>query len=77
MSILSVEYLSELGYKSRLPDNPFYKVYFSKDKESWLIVDLVTGYVCANIYKNEKPKEIFRGYIESKEQLEEIINQLK
>lgn len=78
MKILSVEYLSELGYKSRLPNNPLYKVYFSEDKESWLIVDLDTNYVSVNTMINQpyKPKELFRGIIESREELEEILKQL-
>lgn len=77
MSLLTVEYLAELGYKSRLPKNPSYKVYFSEDKESWLIVDLDTNYVSVNKFENERPKELFRGIIESREELEEVLNQLK
>lgn len=74
--ILTPEYLAELGYKSKIPNNPFYKVYFSEDRESWLTVDFKTDFVSVNKFINDKPQELFRGYIESKEELENIINQL-
>jgi hypothetical protein len=66
------EFLESLGFTTRFPDHRII-VYFAKDRESYLSVE-GNHMILYRFFGKDEPKETFRGFISSDEQLQEILN---
>lgn len=52
-------------------------LYFSKDRSFYFIIDFKHSYIRITKFIDDKPKEVYEGCVESEEEFEKIINQIK